>query len=210
MKKVGQQILENIACPVVPIGMDPAQMRADQDKKPVEQKPTPTTPAADDEAVEISQSVLRTFQTFYIEKRYEEAAKVIQDATGSSTEAKSVLEALRAEWSKALLEQATKLNFLRSSMPKFTGFITMATEKWTALDDKEKEATVEYLKRIGRKMITDLKGRLDALTKDTTSEEVMMLAMMVYMFGVGISGEGHLAQAMKGKGEGGETATPEA
>lgn len=207
--KIGQQILETIACPVVPIGMDPAQMRAEQDKKPAERKPTPETPPADDEAVEISQSVLRAFQVFYIEKKYEEAAKLIQDATGSSTEAKPVLEALKAEWSKALLEQATKLNFLRSAMPKFSGFITTATEKWTALDDKEKESAAEYLKKIGKKMITDMKGRIDALTKDTASEEVMMLAMMVYMFGVGISGEGHVAQAMKGKGEG-EGATAEA
>jgi len=198
MSSIGKKILdETIACPVVPLGMDPAQMRANEPPKPAETKDD----AGDADPVEISQSIIRTFQTFYIEKRYEDAAKAIMDAVGSPEAAKPVIEALKAEWSKALLEQATKLNFLRSSMPKFSGFLKTATEKWAALDDKEKEAAVEYLKRIGKKMTMDMKGRIEGLTKDTASEEVMLMAMMVYMFGVGISGEGHLTTKEKGEGE---------
>jgi hypothetical protein len=269
MSEVGKQILENLL--VVPLGMDPAQMRAQVDvPAPVVPPVAPEKKDDDVAAAEISQSIIRTFQTFYIEKKYEDAAKVIQDAigtekaTGTVIEALraewgkelleqatklnflrgampkfsgfitaatdkwsaldekkyedaakviqdaigtekatgTVIEALRAEWGKELLEQATKLNFLRGAMPKFSGFITAATDKWSALDEKEKEAAVEYLKRIGKKMTMDMKGRIEGLTASTDSAEVMMLAMMVYMFGVGISGEGHMKGKEKGEGEG--------
>lgn len=201
MSEVGKQILENLL--VVPLGMDPAQMRAQVDvPAPVVPPVAPEKKDDDVAAAEISQSIIRTFQTFYIEKKYEDAAKVIQDAIGTEKATGTVIEALRAEWGKELLEQATKLNFLRGAMPKFSGFITAATDKWSALDEKEKEAAVEYLKRIGKKMTMDMKGRIEGLTASTDSAEVMMLAMMVYMFGVGISGEGHMKGKEKGEGEG--------
>lgn len=199
MSGVGKQILENVMA-VVPLGIDPAQMRGQVDVPPPVAPEKKDDVASEATPTEISQSMIRTFQTFYIEKKFEDAAKVIQDAIGAEKVEGTVLEALKAEWSKELLEQATKLNFLRGAMPKFSGFITAATDKWTALDEKEKEAAVEYLKRIGKKMTTDLKGRIEGLAASSDSAEVMMLAMMVYMFGVGISGEGHMKPAKEGEG----------
>lgn len=190
-KGIGETILETIAAPMIPLGADPAQMRADQGdgEEPDEKKED----EPDEEPMELSKSVLRTFHSFYIEGKHQEAAETIAEAVG---EVDGEVKTSEAEWAEFIAEaSASKLNFLRKSMMKFQPFLNTAKGSWEKLSDKQKESAVKFLQGKSSKMATELKSLVGGLTAKSPADKVMMAAMMAYMFGVGMSGEGAVGES---------------
>lgn len=193
-KGVGETLLETIAAPMIPLGADPKQMRADQEadgagsedgEKKEDEK--------DEEPMELSKAVLRTFHSFYIEGKHQEAAETIAEAVG---EPEGDVPTSEAEWAEFIAEaSATKLNFLRKPMMKFQPFLNTAKGSWDKLSDKQKESAVKFLQSKASKMATELKSLVGGLTAKSPADKVLMASMLAYMFGVGMSGEGAVGES---------------
>lgn len=147
---------------------------------------------SDEPPMEVSKSAIRTFHAFYIEGRHEDAAQAIADALSlSKDDGPTVSETSEVEWAEFLAEaSATKFNFLRKSMLKFHTFLGTAKSSWEKLSDKQKESAVKFLQSKASKMATELKSLVGGLTTKSPPEKILMAAMMAYMFGIGLSGEG--------------------
>jgi len=231
----GKKILDEAVFAGLPLGADPAQVRAEQDKDkddgeecetPGQKKRsggkgkglgkgggrgplgTPSSEGEEDgatpdgEATEIPHQALVTFQSFYIEGKYEEAAKAAAEALGigeSDDPMEVDEEKVRAEWARCIAEQESKFNFLRKSMLKFNTFLGTAKGSWDGLSDKQKESAVKFLKSKASKMSSELKSLLGGLTEKSPADKVLMAAMLAYMFGVGMSGEGAIAGESDGE-----------
>lgn len=232
-KRSGQQILDEAVFAGVPLGADPAQMRADQDAAVPPPAPVPepepiaemtgTCPkcaykgksnkkgmcpkcGAKMEAAEekddpaeldhlwVPPQSLISFQSFYQEGKHEEAAKLMAGVLGVGEETLEVdEEKAKAEWARIVSEAAAKFNFMRKAMMKFNSFIGTAKSSWDKLPEAQKKTATKFLKSKASKMSAELKTMLGGLDEKSPADKVLMAAMLAYMFGVGMSGEGALA-----------------
>lgn len=151
----------------------------------------------DDERGELDSMVphqsLVSFQSFYLEGKFEDAAKVMADALGVDDEDDPLElddEKVKAEWARFIAEQESKFSFLRKSMIKFNTFLGTAKSSWDKLPEAQKKSAAKFLKSKASKMGTELKTLLSGLDEKSPADKVMMAAMLAYMFGVGMSGEG--------------------
>ena len=202
----GKKILEEAVFTGIPLGSSADQMRADQDKPP---EPPPEPPpkeddkdegSSDDDRGELDSMVphqsMVSFQSFYIEGKFEDAAKVMADVLGVGKEDDPLEvddEKVKAEWARFISEQEAKFSFLRKAMIKFNAFLGTAKSSWDKLSDQQKKSATKFLKGKASKMGTELKSLLSGLDEKSPADKVLMAAMLAYMFGVGMSGEGAVA-----------------
>lgn len=119
----------------------------------------------------------------------------IRGAGGSESPepSKDFTEAELKEFGKMILsEQATSLAFLRGSLPKLSGAIEAAAERWKGLDEKKQKSTLRWLTKVGVKAARELKRIVSDLKDTSDPKDIMLVAMIVYLFGLGVSGEGKI------------------
>ncbi len=137
---------------------------------------------------------LISFQTFYQEGKHEEAAKLMAGVLGVGEEVVEVdEEKVKAQWARIVSEASAKFSFLRKAMIKFNSFIGTAKSSWDKLPEAQKKTATKFLKSKASKMGAELKSLLGGLDEKSPADKVLMAAMLAYMFGVGMSGEGALA-----------------
>jgi len=214
VKRTGQSILEEAVFAGVPLGADPSQMRADQDQPPPageedeldekkkckKKKDDEEDEGGEEESLWVPPQKLVSFQTFYQEGNHEEAAKVMAELFGLDDEPfEEDEEKVKADWARFISEQESKFNFLRKGMIKFNTFLGTAKSSWDKLSDAQKESATKFLKSKASKMSAELKSLLSGLDAKSPSDKVLMAAMLAYMFGVGMSGEGAVAGESDGE-----------
>lgn len=183
-----------------PLGV-PAGEKGDEDDDEEEEEDEDEYESRGELDSAVPHQSLVSFQSFYVEGKFEEAARAMAEGLGIGEGDDPMTvdeEMVKAEWARYIAEADSKFAFMRKAIMKFRPFMMTAQTAWDKLSDKQKESAIQHLKSKSAKMASELKNLLSGLTEKSPADKVLMAVMLAYMFGIGMSGEGAMASESSG------------